>query len=80
MTLATLRGVLARLVPRRSDTIVWHALAEKQPDNAQFVVATDGVMRWLDRYYVAAGSMTSEGRQATHWHAVLDLPEAKSSK
>ena len=80
MTLATLRGVLARLTPRSSDTIVWHALAEEQPDNAQFVVATDGVTRWLDCYYVAAGSMTSEGRQATHWHAVLDLPEAKSSK
>jgi hypothetical protein len=60
MTLAILRGALARLVPRRSDTIVWHALAEEQPDNAQFVVATDGVTRWLDRYYVAAGSMTSE--------------------
>ena len=80
MTFETLLGVLARLAPGRSETIVWHALAEEHPHNAQFVVATDGVVRWLDRYYVAVGSITLEGRQATHWHAVLDLPEPKDSK
>lgn len=56
------------------DALGWRPVSEK-PDERAFVVATDGQARWIDaKTFDFAWPPTWEGRVATHWHPVHDLP------
>ena len=60
------------------DALGWRPVDDK-PDERQFVMATDGTARWIDACtFDWAWPPTWEGRVATHWHPVHDLP-AKST-
>ena len=52
----------------------WRPVSDK-PDERSFVMATDGQARWIDaRTFDFAWPPTFDGRTATHWHPVHDLP------
>ena len=56
------------------DALGWRPVADK-PDERSFVMATDGHARWIDAHtFEWAWPPNFEGRVATHWHPVQDLP------
>ena len=57
------------------DALGWRSVSEK-PAERSFVVATDGVARWVDaRTFSHSWPPTWDGRVATHWHPVHDIPQ-----
>ncbi len=57
------------------DALGWRSVDDK-PDERSFVMATDGHARWIDAHTLDfAWPPTFDGRTATHWHPVHDLPK-----
>lgn len=57
------------------DALGWRPVSDK-PSAKSFVVATDGTARWVDaRTSEWDWPPTWEGRTATLWHPVHDLPK-----
>lgn len=62
------------------DALGWRPVSDV-PDDRSFVMATDGTARWIDaRTFSWAWPPTWEGRTATHWHPVHDLPNVTTQR